>query len=73
MTVPPGAITAADVYRKLETMSESMVRVEERISVLPDFESRLRLLERFRYTLMGAALLAGSASGVIAALITRGR
>lgn len=47
--------------------------MEERTKVLPDFETRLRTLERFRYSLMGVASLAGSASGVIAALITRGR
>lgn len=72
-TVPPGAVTTADLYRKLESISDSVIRMEERTKVLPDFESRLRTLERFRYTLMGAALLGGSGSGVLAALITRGR
>lgn len=73
MTIPPGIITAADLYHKLEGISDSVIRMEERTKVLPDFESRLRTLERFRYLVTGGALLAGSGSGVIAALITRGR
>ena len=71
--VPPGAVTTADLYRKLESISDSVIRMEERTKVLPDFETRLRTLEKFRYTLLGAALFAGSGSGIIAALITRGR
>ena len=46
--------------------------MEERVKVLPDFEQRLRVVERFRYTLMGAALAAGTASGILSALVTRG-
>jgi hypothetical protein len=71
--LPVGAVTTADIYRKLEDISGSVIRMEERVRVLPDFESRLRLLERFRYTLLGAAIFAGSCSGVLAALVTRGR
>lgn len=67
-----GAVTTADLYRKLENISDLMIRLEERVSILPDHESRIRMLEKFRYTLMGAALLAGTASGIVAALLTRG-
>lgn len=68
--IPPGMVTTADLYRKLEAISDSVIRMEERTKVLPDFESRLRTLERFRYTLMGAATLAGTAAGVISSLVT---
>ena len=70
-----GSVTTADLYRKLEAMSDLMIRLEERVSMLPDHEARIRLLERFRYTLLGVASSVGVASGVlssvIAALITR--
>lgn len=70
--LPPGVVTTADLYRKLGDISEVVIRMEERVKVLPDFEQRLRVVERFRYTLMGAALAAGTASGILSALITRG-
>lgn len=73
--IPSGAVTTADLYRKLEGMSDLMIRLEERVSALPDHEARIRLLERFRYTLMGVAASTGAAAGIIssivAALITR--
>ena len=70
---PTGVVTTADLYRKLGDISDSMIRMEERVSVLPDHEARIRMLERFRYTLMGGAMLAGSAAGVISALLTQRR
>lgn len=70
MSIPDGPVTAADVYHKLEFVTETLVRLEERVKVLPDFESRLRVLERFRYTLLGMATLAGTASGVISGLLS---
>ena len=70
--LPPGQITAGDVYRKLDTMSASVIRIEERIQVLPDYESRLRVLERFRYTLLGAATLAGTAAGIVSGWLSAG-
>ena len=68
--LPPGVVTTADLYRKLNDISETTVRMEERVRVLPDFEQRLRVVERFRYTLMGAAVATGTASGIISALLT---
>ena len=70
--IPPGTVTTADLYRKLEDISVSVIRMEERVRVLPDFETRLRSLERFRYSLMGAALLAGTAAGVASGWISAG-
>ena len=67
--LPVGGITTADLYRELKVISDSQIRVEERIRVLPDFEARLRVLERFRYVLMGAAMLGGALSGYVGYLI----
>jgi hypothetical protein len=65
-----GNITTADLYRKLEDMSNLMIRLEERVSVLPDHEARLRLLERFRYTLLGVSVTAGAAAGILSSVIS---
>ena len=62
--------TKTPLDRELNDISETTVRMEERVRVLPDFEQRLRVVERFRYTLMGAAVATGTASGVISALLT---
>ena len=73
--LPSGAVTTADLYRKLGDISDTVIRMDERIKALPDIEARLRLLERFRYTLMGVAasvgMLAGVASGILSALLSR--
>lgn len=74
--IPGGTVTTADLYRKLEGMSDVMIRLDERVKVLPDLEIRVRRLEGFRFLLLGAsttvATLFGAASGILAALITRG-
>jgi hypothetical protein len=72
----PGAITTADLYRELSAMTVKLAVIEATTAraeqVYADHETRLRLLERFRWTVFGAASAIGSASGVIAALIVRG-
>lgn len=68
--VPAGAVTTADLYRKLESISDSLIRVDERIKVLPDMEARIRLLEKFRFTLMGAAAMTGLTSGVLSGILS---
>jgi hypothetical protein len=81
--LPPGVITVADLYREMSGMRADVGRALERLTVVEvrnsaadtihtDHEARIRVLERFRFTLMGAAMLAGSAAGVIATLITSG-
>jgi hypothetical protein len=67
--LPSGGITTADLYRKLGDISDTVIRMEERVKVLPDFEQRLRVVERFRYTLMGAAVAAGTTSGILSTLV----
>ena len=52
MEIPPGSVTTADVYRKLEDISVSVIR--------------------FRYSLMGAAVLAGTLAGVASGWLSGG-
>jgi len=51
----------------------SVVRTETKVSAiesqLPDHETRLRALERFRWSLMGAGIASGGVSGWIANLL----
>lgn len=78
-------ITAADLYREVTGMRAEVGAALLRLAVIEtrnsladqahaDQEARLRALERFRYSLMGAAVLAGGVvgalSGIVSALIT---
>ena len=69
-----GNVTIGDLYRELVGMRSDLTRVlahqeatdllhrnAEQISA--DHEARLRMLERFRYTLMGVAIVVGAGSG----------
>ena len=77
--IPAGAVTTADLYRQMILLSQDMTRaltlLDSAASTDRDHEGRIRILERFRYTLLGVASAVGIASGVassvIAALITR--
>lgn len=73
-----GAITTADLFRELTAMTVKLAVIEAQgvtaANQRADHEARLRILERFRWTLFGAASAVGSASGIVAALLTaRGR
>jgi hypothetical protein len=74
-------ITAADLYREVTGMRAEVGAALTKLAVIEtrnglsdaahaDQEMRLRALERFRYSLMGAAVLAGTAAGFVSALIT---
>jgi hypothetical protein len=78
-------ITAADLYREVTGMRAEVAAALTKLAVIEtrnglsdaahaDQESRLRALERFRYSLMGAAVLAGvlagSATGFVSAIVT---
>jgi hypothetical protein len=74
-------ITAADLYREVTGMRAEVSAALTKLAVIEtrnglsdqahaDQEMRLRALERFRYSLMGAAVLAGSLAGFISALVT---
>jgi hypothetical protein len=44
--------------------------ISERFNQLPDHEARLRALERFRWTLVGASLFGGMLSGFAGYLLS---
>jgi hypothetical protein len=71
-----GAVTVADLYRELVGMRSDLSRVlahQEATDLInrgaeqihADHESRLRALERFRFTLGGLAVVGGSAAGYV--------
>jgi hypothetical protein len=77
---PPGIITAADLFRELASLRADVGRALESTAILTvrnqaadqlhiDHETRLRTIERFRYSLMGVSSAVGSATGVISSLI----
>lgn len=70
-----GAI-GADVSVIRQDVSKAMIRLEvieagnKAADLLhADYETRLRLLERFRYTLLGIALVGGVLAGLLGALL----
>lgn len=75
-----GAITIADLYHELVGMRSDLTRVlahQEATDLInvqaalvhADHETRLRLLERFRYTLAGLAVVGGAVSGYVGYLV----
>ena len=78
---PVEAITLTLIYGEFKDMRADVMGALQKVAVFDarfasfdatntDHEARLRVMERFRYTLMGAAGLAGAASGVVSALLT---
>jgi len=76
----PGTVTIADLYRELVGMRSDLTRVlthQEAIDtrnisadrIHADMEARLRVLERFRYTLVGVCVVLSGASGYIGYLL----
>jgi len=68
MTMPPvdESVRLLDIYTKQIQLGTQIAVMDEKLKVITDHEVRLRVLERFRYTLMGVA----SAVGVVSAWIT---
>lgn len=74
--IAPGAVTVADLYRELVGMRSDLSRVlakqeatdlrnNNADQIHADVEARLRVLERFRYTLAGLTLVGGVGAGWI--------
>lgn len=72
----PGAVTIGDLYRELVGMRSDLSRVlahQEATDLInrgadqihADHEARLRMLERFRYTLAGLAVVGGGVMGYV--------
>ena len=82
MDVDAGALLlqqiATDVTAMRGEVTKAMTRLEvfdtwrtQIVADVSDHETRLRLLERFRYTLAGMAVIGGVAAGLIGDLIGR--
>jgi hypothetical protein len=72
----PGSVTIADLYRELVGMRSDLTRVlahQEATDLLnhnaeqihADHETRIRALERFRFTLGGLAVVGGAVAGYV--------
>ena len=72
--LPHGAITSADLYRKMEDLRVNVTVALEKLAnhaaEVSDHEARLRGLERFASKLMGGAITAGILSGALAGVVT---
>lgn len=67
--IPSGQVTTADLFRELRTISDAVIRLEERVALIPDHEVRLRALERFRFTSVGIATAIATVAGVASSLL----
>lgn len=70
-TVPVATVSVLDVFARVVEMQVQLGAINEKLQDLPDHETRIRLLERFRYTLAGFAVFAGGISGYLGYLIGR--
>lgn len=50
------SVTILDVFAKQIEMGAQLGVIHEQLRAIPDHETRLRSLERFRFSLMGAAV-----------------
>lgn len=66
---PDEAPVLAQILAKQAEMSTQLAVIIEQLKTMPDHEQRIRVLERFRYTLAGMALLGGVAAGSLGYLI----
>lgn len=64
-------VNVLDVFTRVVEMQVQLATISQQLTDLPDHEARLRILERFRYTLAGIALVAGGLSGYIGYLVGR--
>lgn len=78
--IPAGAVTVADLYRELTGLRTDLQAahmtlrvIEERDqgtrTTLTDHETRIRLLERFRWTIAGLATAGGVIAGYVGYLV----
>jgi hypothetical protein len=72
--MPGGVITSADLYRKMEDLRVNVTLALDKLGradqIHADHEMRIRALERFRYSLLGAGMLAGAAAGTAAGILS---
>lgn len=74
--VPEAMVTAKDLLDELKGLRQDLTRVLVHMESVDtrnanadrlhaDYEARLRVLERFRYTLAGLAVIGGTAAGYV--------
>jgi len=61
--MPVGTVSVLDVFARVVQMQVELGKIDEKLNALPDHELRIRILERFRYTLAGVAILGGGLAG----------
>lgn len=67
--MPVATVSVLDVFAKVVEMQVQLASINVKLDDLPDHEARLRVLERFRYTLVGLATVVGGAAGYAGYLI----
>jgi len=71
--IPTGAVTTADLYREMIGMRTDVTKALTRIEIADkertDHETRIRTLERFRFTLLGAACAVSAGTSILATWI----
>ena len=76
VTIPAGAVTTADLYRELIGMrvdvARALTKLDAAAAIDSDHEQRLRALERFRFTLLGASVVASAVFSALGAWIVSG-
>ncbi len=76
----PGAVTVGDLYREIVGMRSDVVKALTRIEAIDtvnanadqvhrDHETRLRILESFRWKVAGGAILLGGVAGAASAWV----
>lgn len=67
--LPVATVSVLDVFTRVVEMQVELAKMNEKLNDLPDHETRIRVLERFRYTLAGIAIVVGGASGYVGYLL----
>jgi len=60
---PPHDGILAQILLKQGEMNTQLAVIIEQLKTIPDHESRIRALERFRYTIAGVSFIGGALSG----------
>lgn len=68
---PPDADSPmlVQIFTKQTEQGVQLAVILERLKALADYETRIRALERFRYTLAGLSLVGGIAAGSLGYLV----
>jgi hypothetical protein len=66
---PIATVSVLDLFARVVEIQVALGAINERLSDIPDHESRIRLLERFRYTLAGLSIIGGGFAGYIGYLL----